>query len=688
MLLAVAVAASGCVSINGARSTGAAPAPKNEFRAGVAKVDITPLPGYPMGGHSIAATVSRGVWTRLHASAIYLEDADGHPLVLVSCDLWSMPAGLADRVADLVAQDPAGKGIGRQAMIFAATHTHQSPGNFSSSLAYNSLASPLPGFDQQLFDYLARRMTTAVLGAVSNAQPARVILTQSSLPSAARNRSMPAFLLDPECKAILAENAAIPLADPWKEYPDPRASRAVDPRLRVLRIEGQQGMIALVGFLAIHPTALGHETEVYSADIFGIAETLAEQSLVAKGGANPCVVLFNGAEGDVSPMWREQDRASAWKVGSLIGAGLVACASGGQEVQGNIRSVFGLTSMAGHEFVDDASRPRQTAAFAEGGAALVAGAEDGRTIFNYDGHREGTRSTEDRRIGQGAKLDLLAAGLPVNLPTWVKSLPAKLLHVPQTVPLGVAQMGPIVFATLPGEFTTVMGRRIEAGLKADNPDAKEVILVGLANEYLSYFATPEEYDSQQYEGASTLYGPASGPLIQSELDRLARECASGTNETFPLRYHYSPGITASFLPPEKLSSLYNADDGLSYILQDVQDGMPYRRFPSISWTDAVVPLVSKMKAAELPVPRVWVEVRGADGSWGMLKINGSEEANDGLDFVTATSVARPTELTWTAFWMPPRGTDKSAAYRLCVTRADGTTFRQQFGIPADCPLGP
>jgi neutral ceramidase len=33
-----------------------------------------------------------------------------------------------------------------------------------------------------------------------------------------------------------------------------------------------------------------------------------------------------------------------------------------------------------------------------------------------------------------------------------------------------------------------------------------VLLTGLANEYSGYITTPEEYVSQQYEGASTLYG--------------------------------------------------------------------------------------------------------------------------------------------------------------------------------------
>lgn len=687
--LLLLAAACGCVRIKGMRTTGAPPAtPRLEFMAGVAKVDITPLPGYPMGGHSIAATLSRGFWTRLHAAAIYLEDARGTNLVLVSCDLWSMPAGLADRVADLVAHAPAGRRIGRQGIILAATHTHQSPGNFSSSPAYNELASPVAGFNQPLFDYLAQRIAAAVLGAVSNAQPAHIALTTQMVPSASRNRSMPAFLLDPESRAILTANASIPPAATIPEYPDARASRAVDPRLRILRLEGPHELLALVGFLAMHPTALGHETEVYSSDIFGVAETLAEESLQSKGATNALVTIFNGPEGDISPMWDLQDRTNALSVGTQLAQALLLGASGGELVDGKIHSVFAIRPIADQKFVDDAGQCRHTAGFAVGGAALVAGAEDGRTIYNYDGHTEGNRSTRFRTKGQGAKRDMLEAGLPFSLPKGFRLFPAKLLKPPTEIPLGVALMGDVMFATLPGEFTTVMGRRIETALKQNNSKLKQVILIGLANEYLSYFATPEEYDAQHYEGASTLYGPASGPLVQAQLVKLARDCASGATLRFPPRYCYSPGFTEEFVPPEHASHLYHPDDGLGNILEDTTDRSPYRHFPSIAWNDPLPLLLSKMKAGRLPLPYVWVESKAADGSWQPLKVNGRQESNEGLDFVTATVVSGPKQFTWTAFWMPPKGIDRAGTFRLCAVHADGTTSSNECQIPTDCPLGP
>jgi neutral ceramidase len=57
-------------------------------------------------------------------------------------------------------------------------------------------------------------------------------------------------------------------------------------------------------------------------------------------------------------------------------------------------------------------------------------------------------------------------------------------------------------------MTVQGGRRLEAAIKASLAPlgVTQVILTGLANEYSGYITTPEEYVSQQYEGASTLYG--------------------------------------------------------------------------------------------------------------------------------------------------------------------------------------
>ena len=111
------LAASGHTPIRIPAYTPSPPQPTSTLLAGVGKVDITPPPGYPMGGHSIGGQMARGYWTRLYARAFYFQSAGGHRLALISCDLFAIPACLhAEVVHDL--------GLPPEELILAATHTH------------------------------------------------------------------------------------------------------------------------------------------------------------------------------------------------------------------------------------------------------------------------------------------------------------------------------------------------------------------------------------------------------------------------------------------------------------------------------------------------------------------------------------------------------------------------------------
>jgi neutral ceramidase len=65
-----------------------------------------------------------------------------------------------------------------------------------------------------------------------------------------------------------------------------------------------------------------------------------------------------------------------------------------------------------------------------------------------------------------------------------------------------------------------------------------VVISGLANEYLQYFTTPEEYDRQHYEGGSTLYGRASSNLLKLGLVDLSKSLVLG--KPAPSAYPYDP----------------------------------------------------------------------------------------------------------------------------------------------------
>ena len=74
------------------------------------------------------------------------------------------------------------------------------------------------------------------------------------------------------------------------------------------------------------------------------------------------------------------------------------------------------------------------------------------------------------------------------------------------------RVGNFVMLIMPGELTTMSGRRIREAVRAQListgviGDDAYVVVAGPANTYGHYVTTPEEYAVQRYEGASTVYG--------------------------------------------------------------------------------------------------------------------------------------------------------------------------------------
>ena len=89
------------------------------------------------------------------------------------------------------------------------------------------------------------------------------------------------------------------------------------------------------------------------------------------------------------------------------------------------------------------------------------------------------------------------------------------------------RVGDGLIVTLPGEPTTEVGRARPRRGRGRPRGLERVVVSGLANEFIQYFTTPEEYDRQHYEGGSTLYGPLSSNLLRQELAELSRRLVAG-----------------------------------------------------------------------------------------------------------------------------------------------------------------
>ena len=70
---------------------------------------------------------------------------------------------------------------------------------------------------------------------------------------------------------------------------------------------------------------------------------------------------------------------------------------------------------------------------------------------------------------------------------------------PRIVSTQLALMGDVAIACVPGEFTTMSGRRLRDTISSTiadlgGPSNTRVIVAGLCNVYSDYIVTPEEYE--------------------------------------------------------------------------------------------------------------------------------------------------------------------------------------------------
>ena len=668
--LALAALCSGCATISGNLPVVESAPPSGTFRAGAARTDLTPPPGFAMGGHSIAGQVSRGHWLRLYARAIYLETPDGGNLALVSTDLWSVSAGLGDRVAEILSTKQAECHIARDRLILAATHTHQSPGNFSSSEMYNTLASARPGFDRDLFEFIATRISDAIVQSCIAAKPAIMRFAGTRVPGLARNRSLEGFVENPESDDVMRANADLPGSCVNDVTTDERACLAVDPSLKVIWIssaEDPRHTIAVAAFVAVHPTTMSHRLTLYSSDFFGAASIRAERLLRSAPAAPPVVAFFNGPEGDVSPAWEKQDFKDLVRLSDALGSQIAGLAGQGTVLTGELRHRFALKTIAGECLSGFGPTERCAPGRPSGGPAALGGAEDGRT-FLYDwGCKEGVGAAPTAGNPHPTKpgpLCLFAYS--------IARLGLLIFDGPKSAPMGVYRLGPVVLVTLPGEFTTVMGQRIRQSIQSESRGSiLDVILIGLANEYLSYFTTPEEFATQQYEGASTLYGADSGLLVGEHARKLVVELDSSAPLPSPTGlYSYPAGLSMSFSPRQlgPLSEDRLEADLRHVLFADSKRAASWQRF---CWTGPAPAMSDRSTTTWTATSHVRIEREVSPGNWQPLVLAGHQEDDEGANFLTALATWNGTQSSWCTFWLTPQSAP-AGPLRFAVQTHDGS----------------
>ncbi len=503
--------------------------------AGAASRDITPPIGTPMfaytarsliaGGDPNAALQvvsdpdpnlyaksfepSKGIHTRVRARAIVLQGARGK-FALVQADLGGLPYAMTQEVLKRL---PADSGITADRLLLSATHTHASTGPIwpADNTGYALLGGD--AFDPRIFGLTAGAIASAIKDANDRLVPARAGIGTTEIRDASRNRSFEPFKLNADVPA--GDDAAKRLA-------------SIDPTVTVLRVDALDDgrPLGVWSNFAVHPTSFGDGNLLFSGDNAGFAERTAEEEIAKASAAagrpagNVVNVWTNGAEGDISPNGDPQ---------ADPGPGL---GGGGAETPGSpldyVTSSYAGANLAGRRVgagIVDAWRDAGTR------LSDTLDLDTRRTFLRFDGTpADGKPVGTDIVLGAGVASEGQCSPVEDSAGPGqgFKAFLAGGELVPRTVPVTVLRAGKLGIAAYPSEITKQMGQRIRGKLIMDSGgQLNRVAIAGLTNSYVSYTATPEEYDACQYEGSFTLFGRQQGARYRDIGSGLVQALASG-----------------------------------------------------------------------------------------------------------------------------------------------------------------
>ncbi|NKQ52630.1 neutral/alkaline ceramidase [Amycolatopsis sp. K13G38] len=522
------------------------------YLVGVGIADVTgPAAECGMMGYSMPQQQTAGIHLRTRARAYIVVDGAGTRICYVNADLGALFQSVHQGVmAKLAAAH--GDLYTERNVLLNATHTHAGCGGSSWYVAYNL---SILGFQRQTYDAQVDGIFEAIQRAHADLQPGEITLGRSELTDASVNRSRVAFELNPQ---------------PDKDH----FPLSIDPAVTVLRFSRSGQDIGAICWFATHGTSMTNGNKLISGDNKGYAAYAWEHDhagvryLDGPPGFVACFPQTNS--GDMSPNLNLKPGSGPtddeFENTRIIGqrqfdAAKRAFDAAAEPIGGALGSRLSYVDMSGvtvdGKYTPD-GRTHRTAPAAIGVSMLAGSTEDGPGLPLPEGVRNpfiealgGADAPIPRALAgeQAPKLVAVPFGLMKPYP-WA----------PEMLPLQIVRLGQLYLVGGPAEYTIVAGLRIRRTVAAElGVPLENVLMQGYANAYSQYVTTPEEYDSQQYEGASTLFGRYTLPAYQQEFAKLASAMRTGAavphgpapRDLSGDQLNFQPGVVLDSAPPLK-----------------------------------------------------------------------------------------------------------------------------------------
>jgi hypothetical protein len=372
---------------------------------------------------------SLGTHDPLLAQVLLLADGDQRAAI-VMLDVLAVSAAFADTLRQSLARlfDTS-----TDVVMICASHTHCGP----AGLRPRSGTSP--SLDPQLTEMIHTRVSEAGQVALGRLAPAHLSYAIGDVEGIGGERN--------------------------------HKDRVVDSRVTVLRFDGTDGTpLAILSHYACHPTVLGSDTRLYSADFPGVARS----HIQAAYPGSICLYL-NGAAGNVSTRFTRHGQSfdEVQRLGDLLGSRVVTLL--------------------------DQSIPLT------------------RHIISWN-----SRSIElpYRAFGDTASHSLAPTGHPrIDQTRAEGAIIETKLHqtfsgrTAQPAMLHVLHIGSLKLAFVPGEPFNDLALSVQKV-------SPMTMVVGYANDYLGYFPTRSAIDDQTYEALSSPYDARAHEIIEAALTTL------------------------------------------------------------------------------------------------------------------------------------------------------------------------
>ncbi|XP_054238265.1 putative neutral ceramidase C [Indicator indicator] len=526
-----------------------------QYLLGVGRADCTgPVAEIPLMGYANPEQVGGGLLSRLYSRAFIMADPQAsRRLVFVTADIGMVSQKLRLEVLKKL-QSKYGDLYRQDNVILSGTHTHSGPGGY---FQYTLLWITSKGLIRPSLNAIVNGIVKSIDTAHQNMKKGRILINRGTVENSQINRSPFSYLENPASERS-------------------RYASDTDKEMVVLKMVDEQGQdLGLLSWFAVHPVSMNNSNRLVNSDNVGYAACLFEQERnrgMLPGEGSFVAAFASSNLGDVSPNTRGPfcvntgESCNNPQSTCPTGGAAMCIATGpggdmfestriiGQRIYSKARELYEEASQevtgalgTAHQWVNMSSvtvelNTTHTAKTCKPalGHSFAAGTIDGVGAFNFtQGSVEGDPfwdGIRDMLLGEPSnETKACHRPKPILFSTGEMSWPHP-WH-PDIVDVQIATIGSLAIIAVPGELTTMSGRRLREAVKREFAShgraGMDVVIAGLCNVYTHYITTYEEYQAQRYEAASTIYGPHTLAAYIQLYRGLARAIATNTVQDLP-----------------------------------------------------------------------------------------------------------------------------------------------------------